>query len=290
MPMGKIIIPEDIMNKIIKEYKDGLSMNKISKKYPYSYDKIRDSIKEKNIKIRNNASYARKYYCNSDYFSEIDSEEKAYWLGFIFADGYFVIARGNKEIKQKLGIALSEVDKGHLEKFKKNIESTNPIHTYEVTSGYNTDSKYCRIIIDDDKLVSDLMNLGIETHKSGSSNIPNIDKIKNKNYIKAFIRGIFDGDGNIRKNSVKNGGYFKIGFNGTKEILDFIKFHLPIEYNKKYYQRHPDRDNNNYDIDLGDMKSIYEVLNYLYKDSNIHLDRKYDRYKEFMDKFGHRFE
>ena len=64
-----------------------------------------------NISIRNDIPFVNRSHDEFDYFSEIDIEEKAYWLGFIYADGYVT--------GSKLGIAIANLDRMHLEKFKK---------------------------------------------------------------------------------------------------------------------------------------------------------------------------
>lgn len=51
-----------------------------------------------------------KYTFNENIFSIIDNEEKAYWLGFLYADGYLTD-------QGLFGCALQEKDKAHLNKF-----------------------------------------------------------------------------------------------------------------------------------------------------------------------------
>ena len=60
------------------------------------------------------------------FFENIDTEEKAYWLGFMYADGY-IISNNGRYGQEQIGITLSTKDLGHLEKFKQSIEATNPI-------------------------------------------------------------------------------------------------------------------------------------------------------------------
>ena len=69
---------------------------------------------------------------NSNYFETIDTEHKAYWLGFIYADGYLSISGKTK----RMGVSLCLKDKVHLQNFSKCIESNYPIHEYEVSNGY----------------------------------------------------------------------------------------------------------------------------------------------------------
>lgn len=54
-------------------------------------------------------------------FENIDTEEKAYWLGFLYADGCV----GSKESKVEL--SLAEKDLRHMEKFRSFIGIENKI-------------------------------------------------------------------------------------------------------------------------------------------------------------------
>lgn len=65
----------------------------------------------------------RKYSVNENYFQDINSCEKAYWLGFIAADGCVTHTGGREGGSKVLVFNLNERDKGHLEKFCHSIES-----------------------------------------------------------------------------------------------------------------------------------------------------------------------
>ena len=103
----------------------------------------------------------RKYNCNYDYFKIIDTPEKAYWLGFIMADGCVMISKRIRKLKTYetiqqryfLKIALSSVDTQHLEKFNQCINSSYPVKEYINKTGYKPNSKYSRIIIEDKNIV-----------------------------------------------------------------------------------------------------------------------------------------
>ena len=103
--------------KYVKEYLNGMSLREIAEKYHISRNNFSKYLKEHNIPIRNQKITSRKYYCNEDFFEKIDTEKKAYWLGFIMADGYVQSHNNGKY----LCIGLKIEDKGHLEKFKKDI-------------------------------------------------------------------------------------------------------------------------------------------------------------------------
>src|SRR5271166_7037406 len=57
---------------------------------------------------------------NHSIFETIDSEEKAYWLGFLLADGSIQV---RKNVQKIVKLALAIEDKEHLEKFKKFVNS-----------------------------------------------------------------------------------------------------------------------------------------------------------------------
>lgn len=216
----------------------------------------------------------RKYYHNDNYFHNIDTEEKAYWLGFIYADGYISKVRGYKIV----GITLSIDDKFHLEKFKKAIEATNPIKIYKQTSGYSN-KEYCRLIINGENLFDDLLNHGVFENKTLILEPPNIDK----KFYKDFIRGYIDGDGCIAHTSTTDKYALKIV--GVEKVLDFIKSFIEEYTNIKihrYYKRRPTDIVSS--IEVGGNNQVKNILDIIYGNSQIYLDRKYNRYINLKNK------
>ena len=120
-----------------------------------------------------------------DYFRTIDEESKAYWLGFLYADGCI-----SNDLKTII-IELSAKDLRHIEKFKKAIEAPQNIQLYE-----RDGVKFARIRIGCKEMVSDLIEKGCHPHKTFDVHFPNLDTVPNE-LIKHFIRGVFDGDGCI---------------------------------------------------------------------------------------------
>ena len=109
--MGKkIIFSEKQIKDIIKMYEDN-SITSIAKKYNCSNQTITRLLEKQNIELRGN----RKYFFNESIFDNIDTAEKAYWIGFITADGYINEKRG------WLSIQLQYSDIDHLKKFAKFI-------------------------------------------------------------------------------------------------------------------------------------------------------------------------
>ena len=144
-------------------------------------------------------------------FEKIDTEEKAYWLGFLYADG----SVGSKEDKIELGLA--EKDLKHIEKFKTFMNINNKISYREKTKSY-------RMSFRSAKCKQDLIDKGCIPKKSLILDFPNENQVP-KELQRHFIRGYFDGDGSIStpKNSYgprKNGR--TISFIGTQDFLQSI--------------------------------------------------------------------
>lgn len=87
--MKKIKIPPNIMNDIINDYTiNNMSVPQLNKKYKYSNTVLYRELRDNDICIKSAENAARKYEINMDVFKQI-TEESAYWMGFITADGSF---------------------------------------------------------------------------------------------------------------------------------------------------------------------------------------------------------
>ena len=86
--------------KITKEeikslYLSGKSLSEIALIAGCRFENIRSHLKRMQISCRKQEEAQRKMYLNQEFFNSIDTEEKAYVLGFLFADGY------NNEVKNQ---------------------------------------------------------------------------------------------------------------------------------------------------------------------------------------------
>lgn len=262
---------ENDKEEIIKKYISGLSLDKLRYIYPqHGRNRIYRMLKENGV-MRNNSEKSRKYTYNKNFFKVIDTEEKAYWLGFIYADGYIVNGINGKN-KDALGITLNDKDKGHIDKFKKSIDSNHPIKIYKTKYGSNS----ARIIIQDEELVEDLIKLGVLRNKSLILKFPTTN-IVDESLIYHFIRGYFDGDGSFKKKGRKIRGY-DFSVLGTIEFLTELRTYLGIDNDIRKCNKN--NDSNNYHLTFGGNQKVKQISKLLYKNANIYLDRKYKRYKE----------
>ena len=192
---------------------------------------------------------------NRNIFNKIDNEEKAYWLGFIVADGYLNIN------KHMLRIKLGNRDRSHLIKFIKFIGGNEEMLKSEIHSETGNENFYVSLY--SKEVMNDLLSLGIEQAKSGKEKVCNIDK----KYYRDFIRGLWDGDGFIREN------LSGIGLVGSEEVLTFVQNCFNDSLGVKPLKIYPHC--NTFKIEYrSTRKAIPLILNHLYGDKDVALDRK----------------
>lgn len=192
---------------------------------------------------------------NRNIFNKIDNEEKAYWLGFIVADGYLNIN------KHMLRIKLGNRDRSHLIKFIKFVGGNEEMLKSEIHS--ETGNELFYVSLYSKEVMNDLLSLGIEQAKSGKEKVCNIDK----KYYRDFIRGLWDGDGFIREN------LSGIGLVGSEEVLAFVQNYFNDSLGVKPLKIYPHC--NTFKIEYrSTRKAIPLILNHLYGDKDMALDRK----------------
>ena len=197
-------------------------------------------------------------------FEVIDTEMKAYWLGFLYADG----SVGSKENKIELGLA--EKDLKHLEKFKNFMEINNKI-------SYRENSKSYRLSFRSDNCKADLIKQGCLPKKSLILNFPNENQVP-KNLMKHFIRGYFDGDGWFTNTD----SCFQVGIIGTENFIKGFLNIIDIENKQnKIFKVH--RENGAKRYVFSSYNDVLNFLNWIYKDATIYLDRKYEHYLDFLN-------
>lgn len=189
-----------------------------------------------------------------DFFDNIDNEQKAYFLGYIMADGNVSITNGQYSLKFHISIQDKEV----INNFIKAINSSNKVSIRE-----NTKSYY--VSLTSIHMCKSLINLGVIPNKTSKEIIP--EQIP-KELLNHYIRGVFDGDG-ITDISKKRSGF--VGSNNLiSQILKELNEDLtifPAGKNKKVFYF------------LGGKKFSKKLYEYLYKDSTIWLERKRKRLK-----------
>ena len=264
------------INKMNDKYKEakilflqGLSLSEIERRTSFNRKRLSSLLKHEGYSIKKNN---QKYNYNDKVFEKIDTEEKAYWLGFLYADGNIRV------IGQKaLVVSLSAKDEVHLEKFKNFISPDHKISKEKVflettSKTYNS----VRLSITNSKIVDDLIAHGCVPEKTFILSFPKLQD----NLIKHFIRGYFDGDGTAAKINGKS--CFGI-LGASKNFISEIEKHLN-QYAKVSKKNIAERNrigrNTLYEFRYGAQVDIIKIYHYLYDDATVYLERKHALLKE----------
>lgn len=201
--------------------------------------------------------HMRKYKLNENFFETINSEDKAYFLGFLFADGYI-----NEKINM-VDLTIHNKDKEILDKFIVCLyPEGRPLKTIR--------NNYLRLVINSPILVNDLIKHGCVQAKTFKLKFPAIPDT----FQRDFIRGYFDGDGSI---CISKSGMLNLSIVGTIDFLDGINKILKEKCNLNntlYDNRHPERNNNIRALRFGGNILINRIYHYMYDNSIIYLSRK----------------
>lgn len=182
---------EEEQAKICRLYLMGRHANVIAKEMGVACGTITKTLKRQGIALRPHSEQARTYNCNHGFFDAINTEHKAYWLGFIAADGY--VSKPSKGSNPELCISLAVKDEEHLLRFKRSIQSTHPIRHYDYSDrgGAGKNYPYASVSIRSKQLTDALARFGIVSAKCHTFVWPKLPSPLERH----FLRGYFDGDG-----------------------------------------------------------------------------------------------
>lgn len=228
----------------------GKTIMSISKELKISNSRFSKYLRECGI----NSQKHHKNDINDTIFDKIDTEEKAYWLGFMFADGCISSNRNTIEL------VLAPSEYIHLEKFKDFLQWSGNVKVEENRS---------RVSFRNNHIKEALISHGCTPKKSLTLQFPTT--VPNE-LIHHFIRGYFDGDGCICHTEKT----LEISMISTYNFLNEVCNIMDIDKNRIYDL---DRRRNSNRIVLGGKKDIEKFLDFIYQDAHIYLDRKYEKYK-----------
>lgn len=250
---------------LINDFNNGLSGEQIRKKWGIDKSILYSHLKKHRLRLTN---YQNQCKFNEHVFDCIDTEEKAYWLGFIFADGYISSHTPNKKKTYRFELSLAIKDKDHLDKFN--------IFMGYLGNNVKCDSYRCRWFIGNKHLWTTLNNYGCTPRKSLTLKFPDKTIFKSKDLIRHFIRGYFDGDGcvTLQKNKYSIRPYVSII--GTWEFLNSIEHYLNYPTLAKIYKDKRSQ-KNTYTLWFKTIES-FDFLDKVYENATIYLNRKYNRY------------
>lgn len=202
-------------------------------------------------KKNKNREKSRKFFCNFTYFENIDTPNKAYYLGWAITDGNI------SDSCNQYRIRLKESDIDILEKFRKELESNYKIYHRK---------NYVEIDITNRKFVDCLINNGCVPNKTEIVKFPNIKK----ELLWDFVKGIFDGDGSyIFTNKTKKICYSTASEEMKNSLADFLE-----KEGIKFYIY---KSGKCYNFQICSKKSMSIFLYNILSTKSDFLDRKYKK-------------
>lgn len=255
---------EDKIDHIIDLYKEGVSAKSLAIKYSIDKRRVLKWVANAGI-LRNLEESHRMHQVDEHMFDDIDTSEKAYWLGFLYADAY------NYERRGWLALTLQKKDLDHIHKFVNFMKGDSACIKYVKATnayGYKINSKYlCKVLHDK----------GCPQAKSFIIKYPEwLPKELNFH----FIRGYFDGDGCLTFRTKQK--EYKWSLVGTKELcksIEIIFKEKDINLTTCYISQ---TNNNTYEIQSSGNLKIRKICDLMYENSTVCLERKYQKYLELI--------
>lgn len=214
----------------------------------------------------------RTFPINDTYFDELDSEDKAYLLGFLIADGCIREEhRKNGHISRRICFANSIDDKEAIELLHSRIcpKATLSIDNQSTTEVTRKDRYTLQWT--SDHMINTLINkYHILPKKTLDSKFELPTESIPPNMWRHLIRGFFDGDGHCGKYEIQ---FIFTSVPFMEQVLKFFKdFNIKIyEVNGKtvkYYKA----------VVHGGQKILSFTKDFFYKDATCYLKRKYEQF------------
>ena len=271
------LLPDIEKDYICDNYLNGASCVELSKHYGVNHHPILSVLEERGIQ-RDRTLSTRKYSVDEHFFDAIDTQEKTYVLGLLYADGC------NYEPKRCITISLQEEDVELLEKVRKELKNEKPLeyidYSHKHDFGYTYKNQY-RLVINSKHMSEELHNKGVVSNKSLILEFP--DWLDPDLY-SHFIRGYFDGDGSVcQQYRNENNKPVILTITSTNNICEHIKSICidVVGINACIYDASC-HNNITKVLCISGRNYVKKFLDWIYTDANIYLERKYNRYMKYF--------
>lgn len=257
---------------MIRRYLEGENYTTLCMEYSMSQPNFHSILRHRKIETRGTM-----YFANFRYFDEIDTEAKAYFLGFIYADGNLS--------RNTLKISIHDRDRDVLYKLQAEMSSDHPVVLEDVLTPSGL-MPSARIEISHKYIADAMKKYGVVPAKTHL--LDSVPQLEN-DLMRHFIRGYFDGDGSFSSYVLSKGkreGDTKMSLSivGTAPFLESLRESInglsPIQMEAELYDRWPERGTNTRQLCTSGIPQVMSFLKWLYSDCDFYLDRKYNKFKE----------
>lgn len=259
-------ITEQLLQEMVHVYEnENLSFKGLAKRFDFSPSTIAKNFSKHHIKKRTREEIDasnRKYEVDEDYFNEIDTEEKAYFLGLFMSDG--------SNVGRAIKITLQDRDKHILEKLNSFFQPSRPLQFQKRAKPHHHD--YYTLYCSNQKIKQSLEKWGCMERKTFQLKWP---AFLREDLTRHFIRGYYDGDGTCsyaRASIICN-------FEFANSLKNVISHYLSFEPSIYFDQRSP----RNKTVAITSRKKMFQFLEWIYTDATIFIQRKYNHYKNMLE-------
>lgn len=266
---------EEHFSEIEKMYlKDNLTPSQIGEKFNSKRYQINYLLEKHGIQ-KSISKAKRKYTLNENYFDEIDAPNKAYILGFLYADGY------NNRINNSVVLSLSKEDREILEKISKEVGSNKPLFESDCVNKDDGTERHMLILTMASKHMCEaLEKWGLTQNKTFTITFPNFLR---EDLIPHFVRGYFDGDGCACSTSDKGRPRFQITLMSSTQFCNGLVDYLETQ-NIHFHINQPLRKSEkNKIVRSGNNKELPKFINLIYKDADLYLNRKRNKCYAYLE-------
>lgn len=274
----KIHFTEEQIEDIISQHLKNVSLAVVGEQYGCSQPVIRNIVKS-----RGYTPTCRRSDLNENFFDVIDSEVKAYWLGYLAADGTIRVRESgiDKDGKKRnrgnsIHLKLSTMDETHLIKFR-DVVCPNSVLKYATSvvttrKGNISTSYNVTLNLYSNHIVSQIIDKGVGPRKTFTVGKPNIEE----KYIRHYLRGLFDGDGTVSIHHSRSMRYSIAS--ASEKMYEFLYEHLKsLGIDVKRY---------GINCVIGKRDDTMRFHDYIYKDATVWLERKRDKVNSVFDRLN----
>lgn len=256
-------------DEMCQRYVDGESMDVLAVAYGVNKTAVHLHLKRRRIPRRSLSQAERRYQCNHSFFYEIDTEGKAYWLGFIAADGCVV------ERTKALSIGLQGRDREHLARLLRALDGDHKIYARRDRLG----REYCVLYIASPEIAGDLCKHELRPRKTEILGWPSTSTVPSA-LLRHYLRGLMDGDGGFYPGlpNGKHGEHRNLVFaiTSTRRCLEGAQEFLmdACQLGKTKLYRTTSTNPDICCLKYGGAKQVSRIFHLLYDDAHVWLPRK----------------
>jgi DNA invertase Pin-like site-specific DNA recombinase len=265
---------EDIV-KMYNMYCSRIKIQDIAKQYHIDVTSVYNLFKRNGLTIREFCDSRREYEIDTNYFDSIDTANKAYILGLFYADGC------NKLSKHQMDISLQEEDKHILEDIKRELKTNRPLSFVDYNTKNPNHKNQYKLSITNKHISQKLNELGMVDAKSLVLEFP---EWLDESLYSHFIRGYFDGDGCLYLGGTK--AHPEVSIVSTimfvRKVKDILANAIDVDMRIKTQKQHKPVTKVGVITGIG---KIVAFLDWIYVDADLKLNRKYEKYKQFLERY-----